>query len=426
MHAASAQESASGNGASTVRLLEIQSLGTHPVLCKEEEGSWSLETVVVRAHKKVEVELYPILVRKFGVAMAERKEKNLLRKCSATVTRPRRPSPTPTRTTTAHATSTSIRAATPTAAPTSTPTSAPTPTPTNAPTATPILPDLGINTNFHGLVPFPANNPWNTDISGEPVDPNSDNLIASMGATTGLHPDFGEDPDNGIPYIVVPGTQPKVPVTFGYESESDPGPYPIPTNVPIEGGVNSTGDRHTCIIDRDNWILYEMWEPYFLNGAWSAGSGAIFNLNSNAVRPAGWTSADAAGLPIFPGLVRYDEVAELGEINHALRFTVINTRTAYVPPARHEAGISDDPNLPPMGMRVRLKASVDISSYSPHLQVIFRALKKYGMFVADNGGPWYISGAPDTRWSDDELHQMDGITGSDFEVVQMEGLVEGN
>ncbi|HKS28388.1 MAG TPA: hypothetical protein VJS44_11235 [Pyrinomonadaceae bacterium] len=287
------------------------------------------------------------------------------------------------------------------------------------------LPDLGINASLRGKRIFPADNPWNQDISALPVDPNSANLIASIGLTTGLHADFGttwNGAPNGIPYVVVSGSQQKVPITFtDYGDESDPGPYPVPPNAPIEGGPSSTGDRHVIVIDRDNWKLYEMFVASPLNGgaSWAAACGAVFDLNSNALRPAGWTSADAAGLPIFPGLVRYDEVVELKEITHALRFTVQRTRRAYVSPARHFASSNTDPNLPPMGMRVRLKASFDITRFSPNVQVILLALKKYGMIVADNGSNWYVSGAPDPRWNDDELSTLKGVKGSDFEVVQM-------
>ena len=290
-------------------------------------------------------------------------------------------------------------------------------------------PDLGAGASLHGNVPFPADNPWNQDISNSPVDPNSNNLIASIGNTVNLHPDFGtvwNGAPNGIPYIVVSGTQPRVPMNFiWYDDESDPGPYPVPPDAPIEGGPSSTGDRHVLVIDRDNWKLYEMGNAYPVNGgaSWNAGGGAIFDLNSNALRPAGWTSADAAGLPIFPGLVRYDEVFEQGEIKHALRFTAQNTRHAYVYPARHYASNDTNPNRPPMGMRVRLKASFNISTFSPRIQVILRALKKYGMFLADNGSNWYISGAPDPRWSDNELNALKTIAGSNFEVIQMGTIV---
>jgi len=300
--------------------------------------------------------------------------------------------------------------------------------PDDPPTTLP-PPDLGAGASLHGNVPFPADNPWNQDISNSPVDPNSSNLIASIGNTVNLHPDFGtvwNGAPNGIPYIVVSGTQPRVPMNFiWYDDESDPGPYPVPPDAPIEGGPSSTGDRHVLVIDRDNWKLYEMGNAYPVNGgaSWNAGGGAIFDLTSNALRSAGWTSADAAGLPIFPGLVRYDEVFEQGEIKHALRFTAQNTRHAYVYPARHYASNDTNPNRPPMGMRVRLKASFNISTFSPRIQVILRALKNYGMFLADNGSNWYISGAPDPRWSDNELNALKTIAGSNFEVVQMGTIV---
>ncbi|HYR74721.1 MAG TPA: hypothetical protein VEM96_02670 [Pyrinomonadaceae bacterium] len=290
------------------------------------------------------------------------------------------------------------------------------------------VPDLGPGASLHGKQLFPPDNPWNQDISNLPVDPNSANLIKSMGPNDVLHPDFGttwQGRPNGIPYIVVAGTQPLVPISFrSYGGESDPGPYPVPRNAPIEGGPDSgtDSDRHVLVIDRDHWKLYEMFSARPVNNgvSWIAGSGAVFDLKSNAVRPAGWTSADAAGLPIFPGLVRYDEVFETREIKHALRFTVPRTRRAYIYPARHYASGDPDPNLPPMGLRVRLKASFDISRYEPPIQVILRALKKYGMFVADNGGGWFLSGAPDPRWSNDQLGMLKTVKGSDFEVVRMD------
>ena len=291
------------------------------------------------------------------------------------------------------------------------------------------MPDLGVGADFNGARLFPDDNPWNTPIDTEPVDPNSNNLIASIGANDAFHPDFGANWNGGpfgIPYVVVAGSTPLSQVAFDYADESDPGPYPIPNNPPIEGGPNSTGDRHILIVDRDNWKLFELFAAYppGVNGpTWSAGSGAIWDANSNAMRPEGWTSADAAGLPILPGLVRYDEVVLRGEIRHALRFTVQATRRAYVFPARHWASSSTDPNRPPMGMRVRLKASFDISSYPPSAQVILRALKKYGMFVADNGSDWYLSGAPDARWDDDELNTLKQLRGNNFEVVKMGTIV---
>lgn len=290
----------------------------------------------------------------------------------------------------------------------------------------PPLASLGANSDLNGNRPFPADNPWNKPVDKDPVDPNSAALIASIGTATGLHPDFGANWNGGpfgIPYVVVSGTQAKVPVTFDYADESDPGPYPIPPNAPIEGGAGSTGDRHVIVIDRDNWKLYELYAAYPGSPGWTAGSGAIFDLNSNALRPAGWTSADAAGLPIFPGLVRYDEVVLRHEIRHALRFTVQTSRKAYVSPARHYASSNTSPNLPPMGMRVRLKSTFDITHYSANNQVILKALKTYGMIVADNGSNWYISGAPDARWNDDELSALKQVHGSDFEVVKMGTVV---
>lgn len=287
-------------------------------------------------------------------------------------------------------------------------------------------PGLGPNASLAGRRPFPANNPWNTPIDQAPVDPRSDELIASIGAMVALHPDFGADYNGGpfgIPYAVVDSTTEPVPVTFGYDTESDPGPYPIPPNAPIEGGPASGGDRHVLVIDRDGWMLYELFSSYPSGGGWDAGSGAIFDLSSNAVRPAGWTSADAAGLPIFPGLVRYDEVVEQGVIRHALRFTVRDTRRAYVAPARHYASDDTSSGLPPMGMRVRLKASFDMSGYPSSARVVLQALKTYGMMVADNGGNWFVSGTPDARWNDDELNTLKRVRGSDFEVVEMGTVV---
>ncbi len=273
-----------------------------------------------------------------------------------------------------------------------------------------------------GRRPFPADNPWNTDISASPVDPNSATLIASCG-NTHLHPDFGtvyNGAPNGIPYVTVHSSQAKVPVSFDYADESDAGPYPIPPIAPIEGGSSSTGDRHVLVVDVDAWKLYELYDAHPLNGgtSWHAGSGAVFDLNSNALRPAGWTSADAAGLPIFPGLVRYDEAAQAHAINHALRFTCPRTRQAYVSPARHFASSDTSSALPAMGMRVRLKASFDTSTYSPTVRTILRSMMRYGMFVADNGSGWYVSGAPDSRWSDDDLSTLAKVPSTAFEVVR--------
>ncbi|HEY9225628.1 MAG TPA: hypothetical protein VIP11_03205 [Gemmatimonadaceae bacterium] len=276
--------------------------------------------------------------------------------------------------------------------------------------------------SLNGRRPFPADNAWNADVSGAAVDPRSSTLIASCGIRN-LHPDFGtvwNGAPNGIPYVLVRSTQPKVPVTFDYDDESDPGPYPIPPNAPIEGGASSSGDRHVLIVDVDAWKLYELFDAHPQNGgaSWRAGSGAVFDLNSNALRPAGWTSADAAGLPIFPGLVRYDEVVEQKAINHAIRFTCPRTRKAYVAPARHYASSDTSSALPPMGLRVRLKASFDTTSFSPNVRVILRAMMKHGMLLADNGSGWYVSGAPDSRWNDDELAQLARVSSSNFEVVR--------
>jgi len=288
---------------------------------------------------------------------------------------------------------------------------------------------LGPNASLGGRRPFPADNAWNRDVSGDPVDPASQTLLASCGGLDrGLHPDFGtvwNGAPNGIPYVVVAGTQGKVPVTFGYADESDPGPYPVPSDAPIEGGPGGGGDRHVLVIDRDAWKLYELYDAHPVNAgaSWTAGSGAVFDLNSNALRPAGWTSADAAGLPIFPGLVRYDETVEQKVIDHALRFTCPTTRRAYVAPARHFASSRTDPALPPMGMRVRLRAGFDASGYPANVQVILRAMKTYGMLLADNGSAWYVSGAPDPRWSDDELASLNGVKARDFEVVKMGTIV---
>jgi hypothetical protein len=285
---------------------------------------------------------------------------------------------------------------------------------------------LGESPRVDGVAIFPPSNPWNTDISAYPVHPNSAAYIASIGLDTGLHPDFGtiwEGAPIGIPYVVIPADQALVPVTFDYADESDPGPYPIPRDAPIEGGPDSDGDRHILIVDPAHALLYELFAAYYEGPGWVAGSGAIFDLTSNDLRPAGWTSADAAGLPIFPGLVRYDEVMEQGEIRHALRFTVAHTQRAYIPPATHFASSSTDPDLPPMGLRVRLKADFDISGFSEPVQVILRAMQRYGMLVADNGSNWYVSGAPDSRWDDDLLHELGQVRGRDFEAILTGDLI---
>ena len=268
---------------------------------------------------------------------------------------------------------------------------------------------------------FPTDNPWNTDITDLPVHPRSDTYIAAIGTGGTLHPDFGteyEDEPIGIPYVVVPGDQPKVPARFDYADESDPGPYPIPPDVPIEGGPDSDGDRHVIVLDEDNCVLYELFDAHPRpDGSWNAGSGAVFDLTSNQLRPDYWTSADAAGLPIFPGLVRYDEVVEAGKIDHALRFTVSETQRAFIHPATHFASNSTDPKLPPMGLRLRMEAVFDCSGFSIEVQVICDALKRYGMFVADNGADWFVTGTHDPQWNDANLADIKQVPAAAFEVV---------
>lgn len=267
---------------------------------------------------------------------------------------------------------------------------------------------------------FPSDNPWNTDISNAPVHPNSAAYIATIGASKGLHPDFGEDPAYGIPFGVVGAGQAKVPITFtAYGDESDPGPYPIPPDATTETG----GDSHVIVVDKDACVLYELFAADKAGAGWNAESGAIFDMKSNALRPAGWTSADAAGLPIFPGLVRYDEVKS-GSINHALRFTTEPSQKAYILPATHWASSSTDAAYPPMGLRVRLKANYDISGFTGDARVILEAMKKYGMFMADNGGDWYFQGEMGAAWDDDNLNTLKGVPGSAFEAVDTGGLVK--
>jgi len=274
---------------------------------------------------------------------------------------------------------------------------------------------------------FPADNPWNQRVDRLPSAKNSAKLIASIGPSAQVHPDFGSGLYNGvpigIPYAVVSPQTRKVPVRFHYPSESDRGPYPLPRGVPIEGGYGASGDRHVIVVNRDTCTDYELFAAYPHDGGrrWTAGSGAIFNLRSDHLRPAGWTSADAAGLPILPGLARYDEVAA-GQIDHALRFTAPCTAPRYVYPARHEASTCHGANLPPMGLRVRLKASVNLSALPGQARVVAQALKRYGMILADNGSPWFISGAPDRHWSNDALHLLERLTGRDFEVVNTSSL----
>ncbi|MCA9953494.1 MAG: hypothetical protein H6657_20715 [Ardenticatenaceae bacterium] len=278
---------------------------------------------------------------------------------------------------------------------------------------------------------FPGDNIWNTPVDKLPVHPNSANYISAIGASRGLHADFGSgvwppgsNSPIGIPYVDVPGSQPLVPVTFiWWPEQSDDGPYPIPPDAPVEGGPDADGDRHVIVLDRDNCVLYEMYYAFPQGGgSWEAGNGAVYDLSSHDLRPDGWTSADAAGLPILPGLVRYDEVAS-GEIRHAIRFTAPQTQATHLWPARHDASSLTGSNYPPMGLRLRLRADYDISGFSPEIQVILQAFKTYGLILADNGSAWYISGVPDARWDNDMLHEWDGITGANFEVVDTSSLM---
>jgi len=282
---------------------------------------------------------------------------------------------------------------------------------------------VGQLTSLNGFVPFQSNSLWNTDISTAPVDPNSANYINFIGSTVTLHPDFGSGTFHnqtlGIPYQIVAGTQAKVPVTLGaFFDESDPGPEPIPSNALIEGYPKpGNGDRHVLVLEKDGCWLYELYNATLKSGKWSADATSIWDMTINEQRPYTWTSADAAGLPVFVGLARYDEVAA-GAINHALRFTVPTSQRAFVMPATHWASTTTDPNAPPMGLRIRLKASFNISGYPADDQVILTAMKKYGMILADNGSAIFISGAPDNRWNNTNLNLLKQITASNFEVVQ--------
>ncbi|MGZ6314166.1 MAG: hypothetical protein ACXWNI_00850 [Candidatus Limnocylindrales bacterium] len=287
------------------------------------------------------------------------------------------------------------------------PTPGPTPVPATPPPAPPAAP----------CYVFPSSNVWNRDIAGLPVASNSDAMVSAIGINSPLHPDF-DTQGGGIPYNVVTSSTPTYTVAFQYADESDPGPYPIPASPHVEGG----SDAHLLALDVTQCKLWELYAVQKTASGWSAGSGAVFDLRSNALRPEGWTSADAAGLPIFPGLVRHEDVAA-GAIYHALRFTAPHT-CGYIYPARHLTAAPCS-NLPPMGLRVRLKASVDISGFGPNAQVVLTALKRYGMILADNGSPWYVTGTPDSRWNDDEFHQFGNLTGADFEVVDTSGLRNG-
>lgn len=274
-------------------------------------------------------------------------------------------------------------------------------------------PAVAAGPTIAGCALFPADNPWRRDVSKDPVSAHSDAWVNSIGAGTHAHPDFGADPSYGIPYVSVPANQPKVPITFtDYGDESDPGPYPVPANAPVESG----SDHHVLVASGD-CHLYELYNASAnSHGGWNASSGAVFDLTSNRLRPDGWTSADAAGLPILPGLVRYDEVAA-GHIDHALRFTVSHTQRGFIHPATHQAGSTTDAGVPPMGARFRLKASFDITPYHGAARVVLECLRRYGMLLADNGSNWFISGATDSRWNDDDLNQLKSVPGSAFEAV---------
>ena len=281
----------------------------------------------------------------------------------------------------------------------------------------------GSGPTVSGVSIFPPDHIWNTRIDSLPVDTRSADYVGTIGSTAYLHADFGSGEYNGnligIPFTIVNGSQPKKTVHFEYADESDIGPYPIPDNPFIEGG----SDHHMVIIEQDAKILYELYAAEKqTDGSWSAGSGAVFNLSDYSLRPSGWTSADAAGLAILPGLARYDEVTT-GEINHALRFTAPSTKRAYIWPARHYASSITDPVYPPMGQRFRLKSSFNTSGYPVQAQIVLNALKKYGMILSDNGAPWYISGAPDEQWNNDALHSLHQVKGSDFEAVDSSSLM---
>jgi hypothetical protein len=278
-----------------------------------------------------------------------------------------------------------------------------------------------------GCPVFPADNHWNLRVDKLPVHPHSDAIVRSIGADEHIHADFGSGRYDGgpigIPYVTVPRRQHRVRVSFDYARESDHARYPIPRRAPIEGGRNADGDRHVIVVDRSRCRLYELWNARPVNGGarWHAGSGAIFNLRSNRLRPRRWTSADAAGLPILPGLARWPE-ARRGHIDHALRFTVPRTRRAFIYPARHFTSGSTDRSLPAMGQRLRLKPSFDISRFPRQARIVLTALKRYGMIVADNGSPWYVSGAPSRGWSNDDLHSLHDVPGGAFEVVDTSRL----
>lgn len=270
-----------------------------------------------------------------------------------------------------------------------------------------------------GCPVFPADNAWNTRIDAAPVHPDSDAIITRIQAEGGdhLHPDFGENPEYGIPFVVVPADQPELPITYtAYGDESDPGPFPIPLDAPVEGGAGADGDRHVLVVRQGTCELFELYRAFPAGAGWEADSGARWNLHSNELRPAGWTSADAAGLPILPGLVRHEEVAA-GSIDHALRITFTTTRRAYILPATHFASTRTDVDLPPMGLRLRLRGDFDVTTLTGQARVIAVAMQRYGVIVADNGSNWFFQGAPSPGWDDDDLDQLKSISGSEFEVV---------
>ena len=278
---------------------------------------------------------------------------------------------------------------------------------------------VGQTASLNGFVPFSNSSLWNSDISSAPVDPNSNSIIANWVGSVNVHPDWGTDPTYGIPYVVVNGSQSLANVNLGaYGGESDPGPMPIPATAPVEGGSSSTGDRHVLVLDNGNCFLYELYNASVnSDGSWNADSTAVWDLLGDEQRPYTWTSADAAGLPIFPGLVRYDEAAS-GKIQHAFRFTLPKTSAAFTPPASHWAATSSDPTAPPMGMRLRLKSSYNISGFSTQMQAILTAMKTYGLILADNGSALYVTGVSDTRWGSD-FNSLKTVPASAFEVVQM-------
>ncbi len=270
-----------------------------------------------------------------------------------------------------------------------------------------------------GCPVFPASSPWHENVANLPVSPLSAQYVASIGASINLHPDFGHERSYGIPYAIVPADQPKVKVHFtAYGDQSDPGPYPIPAGAPVEGGQNASGDRHVIVLQKGTCMLYELWDAHpNPDGSWDAGSGAVFNLRADKLRPNGWTSADAAGLSIFAGLIRYDEIKR-GRINHAIRFTAPSTQAGFIHPATHFASSSTNPALPPMGLRLRLEASYPIATFPRTDRIILQAMKTYGLILADNGSPWYFQGATDPRWNDNVLDLLKSVPGSAFQAVE--------